>query len=230
MALRYQQTSSAETLEKKRMTLRDSRAAEWYLAFLSKSVLPLLKHTAVSPNQITILGFGLALLVPVGFYLDPLYGFLFILFSGVTDSLDGLLSRVQGNGSIFGAFLDSTLDRASDLFFLAGFWVLFLDRPYLPLATALFFSSVLFTFLISYTKARSEGLGSFCRVGFMGRAARIIFLLVWALLLILFVETRLMLLWGGLVLYTGLTLGTVIQRLVHIGRRLHAAGRGPAEN
>jgi CDP-diacylglycerol---glycerol-3-phosphate 3-phosphatidyltransferase len=205
------------------MTLRDSRIAGYYYAFLNRSILPLLKRTSISPNQLTFLGFGLAALVPVGFYADPWYGFAFILLSGVTDSLDGLLSRVQGNGSVFGAFLDSTLDRASDLFFLAGFWILFWGEPHLLLITSLFYLAFFLTFLISYTKARIEGLGGSCRVGFMGRSARVIFQLLWALLLGLFVEVRMELLWGGLMLYLALTTGTVAQRLAYISRQLNSA-------
>jgi CDP-diacylglycerol---glycerol-3-phosphate 3-phosphatidyltransferase len=205
------------------MTLRDSRTAGYYYAFLNKSILPLLQRTSISPNQLTILGFALAALVPAGFYADPWYGFALMLFSGVSDTLDGLLSRVKGNGSVFGAFLDSTLDRASDIFFLAGFWILFWGEPHLILATSLFFSAFFSTFLISYTKARGESLGSSCQVGFMGRSARIIFQLVWALLLSLFVEIRPALLWSGLVLYLVLTMGTVAQRLAYISRQLNRA-------
>jgi CDP-diacylglycerol---glycerol-3-phosphate 3-phosphatidyltransferase len=222
MAVNYQQPASspAETSEKKRGTLRDSKLAEYYLHFLGKSILPLLRQTSITPNQLTILGFGLAVLVPVGFYADPWYGFILILFSGISDSLDGLLSRIQGNGSLFGAFLDSTLDRASDLLFLVGFWVLFWDEPYFLVATSLLISGIFLTFMISYTKARLEGLGASCQVGFMGRATRIIYMLVWALLLSLLAESRPVLLWGGLGLYLVLTMGTVAQRLVHVNRKL----------
>jgi CDP-diacylglycerol---glycerol-3-phosphate 3-phosphatidyltransferase len=203
------------------MTLRDSRIAGYYYAFLNKSILPLLQRTSISPNQLTLLGFGFAALVPAGFYVDPWYGFVLILFSGISDTLDGLLSRARGNGSVFGAFLDSTLDRASDLLFLAGFWILFWGELHLLLATTLFFSAFFFTFLISYTKARGEGLGTSCQIGLMGRAPRIIFQLFWALLLGLFVEIRAALLWSGLVLYLVLTMATVVQRLVYVSRQLN---------
>jgi CDP-diacylglycerol---glycerol-3-phosphate 3-phosphatidyltransferase len=206
-----------------RMTLRDSRIAGYFYSFLNRSILPLLKRTSISPNQLTLIGFGLAALVPVGFYADPWFGFFFILFSGLTDTLDGLLSRALGNGSVFGAFLDSTLDRASDLFFLAGFWILFWGEPHLLLITSLFYLAFFLTFLISYIKARVEGLGSSCQIGFMGRSARVIFQLVWALLLALFVEIRMELLWSGLTLYLVLTMGTVVQRLTHINRQLKSA-------
>jgi CDP-diacylglycerol---glycerol-3-phosphate 3-phosphatidyltransferase len=202
------------------MTLRDSRIAGHYYGLLHKGILPLLKRISISPNQLTFVGFGLAVLVPAGFYSHPGYGFALILFSGITDTMDGLLSRIQGNGSIYGAFLDSTLDRASDLLFLAGFWILFWNKPYFLLATSLVFAGFCSTFLISYTKARAESLGGSCIVGFMERPARIVFLLAWALMLSLFGETRQTLLWGGLIFYLLLTTATLIQRLAWIRRQL----------
>jgi CDP-diacylglycerol--glycerol-3-phosphate 3-phosphatidyltransferase len=194
--------------------------AGYYYAFLAGGILPFLQRAAVSPNQLTMLGFGLAVLVPAGFFHHPWYGFALMLFSGMADTLDGQLSRTQGNGSVFGAFLDSTLDRAADFLFLFGFWILFWGEAGFLLASSLFFSVMLFTLLISYAKARAEGLGSTCQAGFMGRAARTIYLLLWALLISLFAGFRQPLLWGGLALYWGLTLTTLAQRLIHISRRL----------
>jgi CDP-diacylglycerol---glycerol-3-phosphate 3-phosphatidyltransferase len=160
--------------------------------------------------------------VPAGFFFHPWYGFACMLLSGIADTLDGQLSRVRGNGSAFGAFLDSTLDRASDFLFLAGFWILFWGEPRLLLATSLLASGMFFTFLISYAKARAEGLGSSCQEGFMGRAARTIYLLLWALLIGLFPGGRQPLLWGGLALYGLLTMATLVERMIHIDRRLRA--------
>ena len=130
MTSRCQSASSrSEDLEKKTTSLRDTKLAGYYYTFLAENILPFLEKAAVSPNQLTILGFVFAVLVPAGFLFHPWYGFAFMLLSGMADTLDGQLSRVQGNGSIFGAFLDSTLDRASDFLFLAGFWILFLTAP-----------------------------------------------------------------------------------------------------
>lgn len=221
MTFRCQPASSqSEDLGKKSTNIRDSRLASYYYAFLAQNILPFFEKASISPDQLTILGFVFAVLVPVGFLFHPWYGFAFILISGMADTLDGQLSRVQGNGSAYGAFLDSTLDRASDFFFLSGFWILFWGQPHFLLATALLASATFLTFLISYAKARAEGLGSSCQKGFMGRAARTIYLLLWALAICLFVGSRQPLLWGGLALYWVLTAATLAERLIHITHRL----------
>ncbi|MDA8165329.1 MAG: CDP-alcohol phosphatidyltransferase family protein [Desulfobacteraceae bacterium] len=219
MALRWQ-PASTENLERKEAGLRDSKIAGYYYGFLGGAVLPLLHKAAITPNQLTILGLFFALLVPAGFFFHPWYGFAFMLLSGMADTLDGQLSRVQGNGSAFGAFLDSTLDRAADFLFLGGFWVLFWGGPRFLLATGLLAAAMFFTFLISYAKARAEGLGSSCQEGLMGRAPRTIYLLLWAFLVGLLPAARQPLLWGGLALYGALTAATLVERLVRIGRRL----------
>lgn len=213
-------SSRSEDLGKQGTSFRDSKLAGYYYAFLAKNIVPLLQKTAVSPNQLTILGFGFAVLVPAGFLFHPWYGFIFMLLSGMADTLDGQLSRAQGNGSAFGAFLDSTLDRASDFLYLSGFWILFWNGPRFLLATAILASATFFTFLISYAKARAEGLGGSCQRGFMGRAPRTIYLLLWALLISLFAQSRQPLLWGGLALYWLLTMATLVERLIHIKGRL----------
>lgn len=227
MPFRFEPASSsaAASPKKKPMTLRDSKLGDSYYAFLNKHILPALEYASVSPNQLTISGLVFALLVPFGFYLNPGYGFALMLVSGIADTLDGALSRKQGNGSRYGAFLDSTTDRAADFSFLFGFWVLFWNEQRFLLATGLIFSGIFLTFLISYTKARAEGLNGSCRAGFMGRETRTIYLLIWAALLSLLEGARQILLWGGLLLFWGAVLATLIQRLAHISGELREQER-----
>jgi CDP-diacylglycerol--glycerol-3-phosphate 3-phosphatidyltransferase len=96
-----------------------------------------------------------------------------ILFGGLFDMLDGYVAKTQGKTSTFGALFDSVLDRYSEL-------VMFLGIMYFLVAHHYFFSSVV-TFIaltgsvmVSYTRARAEGLGIDCSVGFMQRPIRII--------------------------------------------------------
>jgi CDP-diacylglycerol--glycerol-3-phosphate 3-phosphatidyltransferase len=75
------------------------------------------------------------------------------------------------------------------------------------------------TLLVSYVKARAEGLGGSCKTGLMTRAPRVIYLMAWAVLLTLLPASRAAILWSGLAVYTALTILTVIQRIVHVKRK-----------
>ena len=167
-----------------------------------------------------------SLIVPLGFWVHPVWGFLLILFSGAADSIDGLMARQQDRPSLWGAFLDSSLDRVSDFFYLLGFWVMLGRHTGQIPATLAVFLCMLSTILISYTKARAEALGCSCPAGLMERGARTIYLIMWALLIVLLPSGRTGILWGGLVLYGGLTFLTLFQRWTHIQRQL-AGNRQP---
>jgi phosphatidylglycerophosphate synthase len=196
------------------MELRDTALARAYFALQEKTSLAWLKSTRITANQLTILGLLLACLVPGAFYVHPWLGLVCLGLSAAADSLDGPLARHRGQQSTLGALLDSTADRVADFCYLSGFWVLFWQQSQLRfLATLLVFSAFLLTVLISYIKARTEGLGGSCQVGLLGRAPRTIYLLLWALLLALWPAGRDVLLWGGLGLFWLLCLFTVIQRL-----------------
>ncbi len=138
----------------------------------------------------------------------------------MADSLDGLLARTLRRDSPYGAFLDSSLDRLSDGLYLIGFWILFLPLPNQTFATLLIFTAVILTLLISYLKARAESLSVECGTGFMERGMRVLYLIAWCLPLIFLPKDRSNVLWVGLWLYLGLTLATVVQRFIHIQKKL----------
>jgi CDP-diacylglycerol--glycerol-3-phosphate 3-phosphatidyltransferase len=206
--------------------LRTSFLGSVYQKTLQNVFMPRLNRAGLTPNQLTLIGTALAALVPMAFLIHPLIGLLVLSASGIADSLDGLLAREQKQVSSFGAFLDSSLDRLSDFFYLTGFWVLFwpLGKP-LP-ASAVIFAALLLTLMISYVKARAEALGARCQVGLMERGARVVYLLFWALLLCILPGHILPVLWAGLLVYCGLTLATVVQRMRHIRAQM-AAPRPP---
>jgi CDP-diacylglycerol--glycerol-3-phosphate 3-phosphatidyltransferase len=84
------------------------------------------------------------------------------------------------------------------------------------LSTLVLMVALLLTVLISYTKARAEGLGIQCRVGFMDRGIRVVYLIVWCGFIV-FVPSQIQItLWAGLTLYCGLTFFTVLQRIFHV--------------
>ena len=101
-----------------------------------------------------------------------LAGVAFILGS-VCDTLDGRYSRMSGKGTPFGAFLDSSLDRIEEGIVLAAVGVYFArigDEP----AVAAVVLAVLFSLMVSYTRARAEALGVECKVGLATRAVRVV--------------------------------------------------------
>src|SRR5262252_189249 len=150
------------------------------LAQLLTPVGRALARTPVTPNMLTVTGTvgmtaGALSLFPTGH-----------LFAGtmvctgfvVTDMLDGTLARIQGSTGVFGAFLDSTLDRISDSAVFAGIaiWLATGGHDRLSAAVALF--CLIVGGLVSYAKARAEGLGLRCDVGIAERAERLLIGLV----------------------------------------------------
>ena len=201
-------------------TLRTSRLAAAYYKIVERHLLPRLPSWGLTPDRLTWLGMLISVLVPLGFWIHPALGFLLLLLSGIADSLDGLMARLQNRSSRWGAFLDSSLDRVSDFFYLLGFWVLLGRYSGQVPATLAVFICMLSTVLISYTKARAEGLGGTCRVGLMERGVRTAYLIVWALIISIWPSMRPAILWVGLLVFAALTIFTVFQRWSHIAGQL----------
>lgn len=174
--------------------------------FLDSPLSSLTKRIPLSPNTLTISGF---LITVIAAFILPYYlllGGLLILFGGVFDMLDGIVARTAGKPSKFGAFLDSVLDRCSDaLLFLAVAWY-FAQRDNYT-GTLISLATLIGAFLISYIRARAEGLGESCHIGLMERPERIVFLAFGAV-------TGWILPVMGIMLI--LTYFTVIQRFYHV--------------
>lgn len=201
-------------------SLRTSFIGTAYYKALERHLAAPLQRSGLTPNQLTVAGVTVAGVVPLGFALHPIVGLLLMLASALADSLDGLMARRQNRASPFGAFLDSSLDRLSDFFYLAGFWVLLWPQPRRFAATLLMFAALLLTLMISYVKARAEALGAECQVGIMDRAVRVLYLIGWALLIVVLPGRMAAIVWTGFVIYIGLTLFTVVQRISHIRRQM----------
>jgi len=163
----------------------------------------------VHPNTITIAGFlltaGAGIVLATG-HLS--WGGALLLLTSSTDALDGALARVTGKKSRFGAFLDSTIDRFSEGALLFGLLVWQLQVGH-ALEVYLIFLSLLGAVMVSYTRARAEGVGYACKVGMLTRAPRV-FLLGVGLLLGLVRPT--------LILLAVLSWITVLQRILHVYR------------
>jgi phosphatidylglycerophosphate synthase len=200
--------------------LRTSALAAAYYRLMERFLLPRLPAWGLTPNRLTWAGMLISMTVPLGFRVHSFLGAGLIMVSGVADSLDGLMARHQKRSTTWGSFLDSSLDRISDFFYLLGFWVL-LSRHGPPVwATLAIFGCLQLTLLISYTKCRAEALGCQCPVGLMERGVRVVYLILWALAVGLLSAHETVVLWWGLALYAVLCLATVIHRIRYVYGRL----------
>jgi CDP-diacylglycerol--glycerol-3-phosphate 3-phosphatidyltransferase len=136
----------------------------------------LLIESRLTPNAISLTGLALNVLAAALIFADEFFlgGIAFIVGS-VMDTLDGRYSRMSGKGTQFGAFLDSTLDRASEGIVLTAVAFQFSDEGK-DLAVAATVAAVLASVMVSYTRARAEALGIKGDVGIAPRAIRVIIL------------------------------------------------------
>jgi CDP-diacylglycerol---glycerol-3-phosphate 3-phosphatidyltransferase len=146
-----------------------------YLTRLLTPVGEALARTPVTPNAITITGTcgmvaGALWLFPTGHLFA---GTLVCTFFVLADMLDGVLARIKGTSGAWGAFLDSTLDRVSDAAVFAGLAIWLVRTGQGPLAVVALFCLVA-GLLVSYAKARAEGLGVRCDVGIAERTERLL--------------------------------------------------------
>ncbi len=175
----------------------------------------------VTPNTLTVLGLLLSILtafvIAQGWLLA---GGLLVLFAGIFDLFDGALARARNATSTFGAFFDSTLDRYSESIILFGLLWYALSEPGVqdrfwpfryeqPLMIILIFIAVVGSLMVSYAKARAEGLGLELKTGLLARPERVVILalglltgaVMWALIL--------------LAVFSNVT---AVERIVHIWR------------
>lgn len=166
--------------------------------------------TGIHPNVLSLIGFIVASVagVAVGWGKHSFGGWLFVV-SGPFDALDGALARAAGLETRFGAFLDSCLDRFSEAAVLFGllYWCVHHDHHALAL---LCFLTMFGSVMVSYTRARAEGLNMSCKIGIFTRMER-------------FVVMALMLITGqlaiGLSILAFLTNITAFQRIFHVYRQ-----------
>lgn len=159
----------------------------------------------IHPNVLTILGLVFSIVAGRSLWLGHFRsGAILLLIGGMFDMLDGEVARAGGRGSPFGAFFDSTVDRYAEII------------PYLGLAYAMRFDDLFLlpflvitgSLMVSYTRARVEGLGGSCAVGLLERPERVVLLFLGLML-------------GGFLLHLSLVLlaagshFTALQRMRH---------------
>lgn len=186
-----------------------------------------LEATGISPNALTLIGFGLTLVVALVLAAGQLlWGGLLLIAAALFDTLDGALARHAGKTTVFGAFLDSVMDRFSESVTLvaliwhysgqiggtgevpAGTWGWALGDA--RLAVLLLALTLVGSLLVSYTRARAEAIGVECKEGFFQRTERIV-----VLILGLVTGWMLPVLWV-LAIFTNVT---AVQRILDVRRK-----------
>ena len=166
----------------------------------------------ITPNQLTLAGLGVNFLTGWIYASGHLVlGGFFVIIAAFGDLLDGPLARVSGKASKFGALLDSTVDRYSDFFIFGGLALYFL-RQEETLWFLIVLGIIAGSFATSYVKARAEGLGTTCDVGFFERAERLIVFVFGSWFTGAFPLILLALFFG--------TNATAIYRLLHVKKNL----------
>ncbi|MBM3331734.1 CDP-alcohol phosphatidyltransferase family protein [candidate division WOR-3 bacterium] len=147
---------------------------------LLRPLVSLLAAMDVSPTAVTV--FALPLSIGAGGFFAVgqfMLGGVLVALVGLCDTLDGELSRRTGTSSALGAFIDSTVDRLSESFVLVGLYWFYRDSWYGLLAVV----ALVFSLMVSYVRARAEGVGRECKVGFFERPVRVLVLLFGAFIL-----------------------------------------------
>ncbi len=188
---------------------------------LVAAIMRPLAWLGITPNMVTLLGLVLSIVTAIVIASGHLrVGGALVLFAGIFDMFDGAIARVRNAATTFGAFLDSTLDRYSESIILGGLLIYALQRPGLHEALwpwpseqtwmiVLIFVAAVGSLMVSYAKARAEGLGLECKTGLLARPERVVILAIglltgttiWALLLLAILSHV-----------------TAVERIVHVWR------------
>ncbi len=146
--------------------------------WLLQHVVSGLAATGLTPNTFTFLGLAVNAWAAALFAMGRFRAAAAVLFlAAFLDMADGQVARRVGRVTAFGAFLDSTLDRYSDLALYMGLVVYYtlIGRPFYMVLAAVAMAS---SFMVSYSRARAESLIPLCKVGFMERPERLVLLIL----------------------------------------------------
>lgn len=210
-----------------------------YRDFLQKAIYavinPLIKGLIklhITPNMITTLGFIGNIVATASFIYAALsfqagnqttalahvaWGGATILFAGLFDMIDGRLARLGNMSTTFGAMWDSVLDRYSELISLFGVVLIFLLNGDFWLGVVSF-TAMIGSIMVSYVRARAEGLNIKCKVGIMQRPERVVVLALTAI--ITGITSNLQWLAGGMILIAILANITAFWRIAHCYKAL----------
>ena len=143
---------------------------------LLRPAIRFIAQSGISPNSLTLAGLIITSTASAALILQQLrIGGILILIGGMCDSIDGSLARSTGKESRFGALLDSIVDRLSEFVMFFGIIAYFM-RMQDHTTAVVAFVALCGSIMVSYSRARAEGLGFEAELGFMQRAERIVLL------------------------------------------------------
>ncbi|GAA5526860.1 CDP-alcohol phosphatidyltransferase family protein [Herpetosiphon gulosus] len=193
----------------------------WARQLMENFVAPVLSRLGITPNMVTLIGVlltaGVAAVLANG---SLQVGGVLLILSSIFDLFDGALARATNQSSRFGAFFDSIMDRYSEAVVFFGL-LIFIHTKMVgstTLALTLVYCSIIGSIMVSYARARAEGLSIPCETGWLGRPERITILC-----------TCLILNWlmAGLWILAIFTNITAIQRIYHVWRTEQIANPQP---
>lgn len=155
-----------------------SKFGREFVAPAVAAVVRLLQAAGISPNALTLIGFLLtalsAVVLATGYFR---VGAIVLLLASIFDMLDGALARTTGQSTIFGAFLDSTLDRYSESVTFLALAYYYSGLTGSRTEIMLIFVIIIGSLMVSYTRARAEALHVECKAGMLQRPERVILLI-----------------------------------------------------
>ena len=177
---------------------------------ITDPIIGILSKSGITPNALTLinlaLNIGAAYVIATGHFI---IGGVLVLVAGLFDLLDGALARFIKQTTRFGAILDSVADRISEAAILCGLLIWYIPQG-ASLEIVLIFAVLIGSFLVSYIRARAEGLGWQCQVGLFTRAERVIVLVIGLLINQIFIV---------LCVLVVFVFFTVVQRLVYLWKQ-----------
>jgi CDP-diacylglycerol--glycerol-3-phosphate 3-phosphatidyltransferase len=183
---------------------------------ITDPIVGILSKSGITPNALTSINLALniaaAFIIATGHFL---IGGILVLVAGLFDLLDGALARFIKQTTRFGAILDSVADRISEAAILCGLLIWYIPQQGTSLEIVLIFVVLIGSFLVSYIRARAEGLGWQCQVGLFTRAERVIVLAIGLLINQIFIV---------LCVLVVFVFFTVVQRLVYIWKQSKIKG------
>ena len=178
---------------------------------ITDPIVGILSKSGITPNALTFINLALniaaAYVIATGHFL---LGGVLVLVSGLFDLFDGALARFTKQTTKFGAILDSTVDRISEAAILCGLLIWYEPQEGASLKIVLIFVVLIGSFLVSYIRARAEGVGLQCQVGLFTRAERVIVLAIGLLINQIFI---------ALCILAVFVFITVVQRLVYLWKQ-----------
>lgn len=169
-----------------------------------------LGNLGLTPNAITLIGFfamcATGAVLALGYFA---LGGVLIILAGIFDGLDGTLARLTNRATKFGAFLDSTTDRFAEGALYLGLLYAFVQRGLFWVAY-LVFLAMLGSFMVSYARARAEGIGVPCREGWLTRFERVALLVLGLILAAFFGDAPLLIAIGVIAIFANVT---AVQRI-----------------